>query len=210
MTTTITGDSKEMCMNRKKCEAKTRAGGSCRQVAGWATNHVGEGRCKLHGGASSGPPNGNKNAVTTGAYEELSFDRLPDTERELYGRIDPSPRAQAEQEIRLLTIRECRMLARIQDLLASREELSTVETTTETGRRARGEVDVLTVRSEATLERVQRVEEALTRIQQCKARIIEILRRIEVAVEPQDLTGTALSGLVEAIERSGAHHDGKA
>ena len=209
MTTSITGDSKEMRMNRKECEAKTRAGGSCRQVAGWATNHIGEGRCKLHGGASSGPPNGNKNAVTTGAYEEISFDALPDIERELYGRIDPSPRVQAEQEIRLLTIRECRMLARIQDLLASREELSTVETTTETGRRARGEVDVLTVRSEATLERVQRVEEALTRIQQRKAYFVEILRRIEAAVEPQDLTGTALSGLVEAIERSDAHHDGE-
>ncbi|HZY56326.1 MAG TPA: hypothetical protein VFE09_00855, partial [Rubrobacteraceae bacterium] len=73
------------------------------------------------------------------------------------------------------------------------------------GRRARGEVDVRTVRSKATLERVQRAEEALTRAQQCKARIIEILRRIEAAVEPQDLTGTALSGLVEAIERSPAH-----
>ncbi len=104
-------------MNRKKCEAKTRAGGSCRQVAGWATNHVGEGRCKLHGGKSPGAPAGNKNAVTTGAYEEISFDRLPDTERELYSRIDPSPKVQAEQEIRLLTIRERRMLARIQDLL---------------------------------------------------------------------------------------------
>jgi uncharacterized protein YjcR len=194
-------------MNRKKCEAKTRAGGSCRQVAGWATNHVGEGRCKLHGGKSPGAPAGNKNAVTTGAYEEISFDALPDAERELYGRIDPSPKVQAEGEIRLLTIRECRMLGRIQDLLASREELGTVETTTEAGRRARGEVDVATVRSEATLERVQRVEEALTRIQQRKAYFVEILRRIEAAVEPQDLTGTALSGLIEAIERSGAHHD---
>ena len=58
-------------------------------------------------------PRSTKNAVTTGAYEEIVYDRLPDTERELYGRIDPSPRAQAEQEIRLLTIRECRMLARI-------------------------------------------------------------------------------------------------
>ncbi len=189
-------------MNRKKCEVRTRAGGSCRQAAGWATYHVGEGRCKLHGGASSGPPKGNKNAVTTGAYESIVFDRLTSAERELYGRIDPSPRAQAEQEIRLLTIRERRMLARIQYLLASCEEVGTVETTTEAGRRVRGEVDVLTVRSEATLERVQRVEEALTRAQQCKARIIEILRRIEAAVEPQDLTGTALSGLVEAIERS--------
>ncbi len=191
------------------CGARTRKGTPCRLLAGYKTGHPGKGRCKLHGGASKGGPVGNKNAVTTGAYEEISFDRLTDTERELYARIDPSPRAQAEQEIRLLTIRERRMLGRIQDLLASREELGTVETTTEAGRRARGEVDVATVRSEATLERVQRVEEALTRIQQRKAYFVEILRRIEASVEPQDLTGTALSGLVEAIERSDAHHVGK-
>ena len=82
------------------------------------------------------------------------------------------------------------------------EEVGTVETMTETGRRARGEVNIAIIRSEATLERIQRVEEALTRVQQCKARIIEILRRIEAASEPQDLTGAALAGLVEAIEQS--------
>lgn len=44
-------------MGRKKniCGAKTRAGTPCQQKAGWGTNHVGEGRCKLHGGASTGP-----------------------------------------------------------------------------------------------------------------------------------------------------------
>jgi len=34
------------------CGAKTRAGTSCRRPAGWGTDHVGEGRCKLHGGRS--------------------------------------------------------------------------------------------------------------------------------------------------------------
>lgn len=37
------------------CGAKTRAGTPCQQRAGWGTNHVGEGRCKLHGGRSTGP-----------------------------------------------------------------------------------------------------------------------------------------------------------
>jgi hypothetical protein len=35
-----------------KCEAKTRAGTPCRKPAGWGTDHVGQGRCRLHGGAS--------------------------------------------------------------------------------------------------------------------------------------------------------------
>lgn len=34
------------------CGAKTRRGTLCQQHAGWGTEHPGEGRCKLHGGAS--------------------------------------------------------------------------------------------------------------------------------------------------------------
>src|SRR3990167_9158749 len=34
------------------CGAKTRSGGPCRQRAGWGTDHVGAGRCKLHGGSN--------------------------------------------------------------------------------------------------------------------------------------------------------------
>lgn len=34
------------------CGGKTRGGGQCQRPAGWGTQHVGEGRCKLHGGAS--------------------------------------------------------------------------------------------------------------------------------------------------------------
>ncbi len=39
-------------MSTKTCGAKTRAGTPCRHPAGWGTDHVGEGRCKLHGGSS--------------------------------------------------------------------------------------------------------------------------------------------------------------
>ncbi|MEA3401317.1 MAG: HGGxSTG domain-containing protein [Armatimonadota bacterium] len=36
----------------RTCGAKTRRGTPCKQPAGWGTDHPGEGRCKLHGGAS--------------------------------------------------------------------------------------------------------------------------------------------------------------
>lgn len=35
-----------------RCGGKTRSGGRCTQAAGWGTAHPGEGKCKLHGGAS--------------------------------------------------------------------------------------------------------------------------------------------------------------
>ena len=38
------------------CGAKTRAGTPCKRPAGWGTDHVGEGRCKLHGGATPRGP----------------------------------------------------------------------------------------------------------------------------------------------------------
>jgi len=35
------------------CDATNRDGDPCGLPAGWGTDHVGEGRCKLHGGASA-------------------------------------------------------------------------------------------------------------------------------------------------------------
>lgn len=54
------------------CGAKKKNGKVCKQKAGWGTNHVGTGRCKLHGGCSTGPKNakGNTNAVTHGLYKK--------------------------------------------------------------------------------------------------------------------------------------------
>lgn len=34
------------------CGAKNRSGQPCKRPAGWGTDHVGTGKCKLHGGAS--------------------------------------------------------------------------------------------------------------------------------------------------------------
>lgn len=41
-----------------RCAAKTRGGGSCKQAAGWGTDHPGAGRCKLHGGSTRNHRNG--------------------------------------------------------------------------------------------------------------------------------------------------------
>lgn len=41
----------------------------CGLAAGWGTEHVGVGACKLHGG-NAGAPEGNDNAVTHGAWRD--------------------------------------------------------------------------------------------------------------------------------------------
>ena len=49
-----------------RCGAKTRSGEPCRAPA--MTN----GRCRMHGGASTGAPPGNQNAKKHGYYSESS------------------------------------------------------------------------------------------------------------------------------------------
>jgi len=55
-------------MNDNTCGATTRNGEPCKRPAGWGTDHVGDGRCKQHGG-SGGAPEGEGN----GSYEHGGF-----------------------------------------------------------------------------------------------------------------------------------------
>ena len=36
--------------SKPRCGAKTRAGGYCTQPAGWGTDHLGFGSCRIHSG----------------------------------------------------------------------------------------------------------------------------------------------------------------
>jgi hypothetical protein len=63
-----------------KCNARTRAGGRCKQAAGWDTDHVGAGPCKLHGGRTP--------TVARGAHVEL----VERHARELFGKVVPDTR----------------------------------------------------------------------------------------------------------------------
>lgn len=46
------------------CGGKKRQGGLCQRPAGWGTNHVGEGKCKLHGGMAGRPIEHGRYSVT--------------------------------------------------------------------------------------------------------------------------------------------------
>lgn len=96
---------------RKFCEAKAKQTGQpCRRPAGWGTNHPGTGRCKLHGGCSTGPKDirGNKNARTHGAYETIIRDRLTEEEQAVFDAISADPNM--DQEIKILRFKLLRLL----------------------------------------------------------------------------------------------------
>lgn len=71
------------------CRAKKKSDGSpCKKPAGAGTNHLGTGRCKLHGGASDGAPNGNQRAVKHGIYARVYKAEELDEASAMVGNID--------------------------------------------------------------------------------------------------------------------------
>lgn len=121
-----------------------------------------------HGG--TGPP-GNKNAVKTGEFEALFFDTLKEDEKQLLCLIQLDKERLLLQEIQLLTIRERRMLKRIDDLKDFEYTVIMKKTTIENGQKN------ITEEERAVLGQIQAIEDALTRVQARKQRAIEALHK---------------------------------
>ncbi len=131
------------------------------------------------GGAA--PPK-NKNAVTTGEFEALLFDCLNDEEKRLVESVPADKQRLLLQEIQLLTVRERRMLKRIEAIKESVENLSNgepIEGMTLVSRKYGIEKDKETDLKEyqGKLGQIQNIEEALTRVQGRKQRAIESLHK---------------------------------
>lgn len=122
---------------------------------------------------ATGPP-GNKNAVTTGEFENIFFDTLEEDELFLIKNIEIEKKKLLEQEIQLFTIRERRMLKRI-DLLKEKE-MTLVSTKSGVEKC----MDTELSEYEGTLGQIQNIEEALTRVQDKKQKSIDTLHKFEM------------------------------
>lgn len=67
------------------------------------------------GNSRASPPIGNKNALKTGEYETIFFDTLSDEEKDIYSSLNDDPSFVLSEEIRLLKIRQLRMMKRIKE-----------------------------------------------------------------------------------------------
>ena len=67
------------------------------------------------GNSRTSPPKRNKNAVKTGEYETIFADMLSDEEKDIYSTMNDDPFFILDEEIRILKIRQYRMLKRIKD-----------------------------------------------------------------------------------------------
>ena len=137
-----------------------------------------------HGG--NGPP-GNKNAVKTGEFEALFFDTLDVDEQKLIQTVQPDKEQLLLQEIQLLTVRERRMLKRIDQLRMLERQDPTSDSDSETvppgmsvteysSDIEKGKLTELK-KYEGILGQIQSIEDALTRVQARKQKAIETLHK---------------------------------
>lgn len=125
-----------------------------------------------------GAPEGNKNAVTTGEFETLLFDCLDEEEKDLVAAVPVDKEKLLIQEIQLLTVRERRMLKRIDSL---RElEFTTVKRKKGIEKGKETNLDEDLDEDHAVLGQIQSIEEALTRVQARKQAAIDSLHRYGV------------------------------
>lgn len=164
----------------------------------------------------AGAPENNKNAVTTGEFETLLFDCLDPEEQRLTQAVPEDKQKLLMQEIQLLTVRERRMLKRI-DLLRQSpddsEEVSGDETgMTVVSRKTGIEKDKDTDLREyqGKLGQIQNIENALTRVQARKQAAIDALHRygvddarLEIEMMKLDLAALKLGGQEQEIEDDG-------
>lgn len=160
----------------------------------------------MHGAGKKDSPGGgrsnNKNAVTTGEYETIHLSALPPEQQALYKSVDITPMQQAENNLRLISVREHRILLRINQAEAAGNELGMLLTSRkhEIGWGGKGKVDLITTETAPVLTTVMALEDALTRIQVLKARAIEQLSRERDKTPPQN---DGLKSLVNVIDESG-------
>lgn len=67
------------------------------------------------GNSRASPPMGNKNALKTGEYETIFYETLSDKEKDIYSNLNNDPSFVLSEEIRLLKIRQLRMMKRIKE-----------------------------------------------------------------------------------------------
>jgi len=181
---------------RKRCEAKKRTDGQpCQR---WAMKN---GRCRLHGGKVIGAQRGNKMALKTGEYETIWHDVLESDEVKFLERLKLDVESQLDEELKLITVRERRMMQRIQNL--KDETFITTERSEESeeGFGKGGAIDVTkkSRKRELALKMIQSIEESLTRVQDKKAKLLDL--KLKVQAE-SDGGSEALDGLVKILEAS--------
>ncbi len=146
------------------------------------------------GNSRASPPVGNKNALKTGEYETIFFETLSDEEKDIYSSLNDDPSFALSEEIRLLKIRQLRMMKRIQQAEAGLndeeverlQQLRNIKTPLDVGgkkleikREVMQDVQI-TRKTRRKIDDILYIEDSLTRISNQLSRAIKQLSELSV------------------------------
>lgn len=151
-------------------------------------------------GNKGGAPPGNQNAVTHGGYSAILFDTLDETEHSMINQMQPNEEQLLVDEINLLTVRERRIMQRIQEYQKAPVAISStvrtehkrvfdspedeqlynerIQEKIDAKERLPGREYTTHTTTEASYSIVLKLEEALTRCQAQKQRAIDSLYKL--------------------------------
>ncbi|EOB1383317.1 phage terminase small subunit [Enterococcus hirae] len=153
------------------------------------------------GNSRASPPIGNKNALKTGEYETIFYETLSDEEKDIYSNLNNDPSFVLSEEIRLLKIRQLRMMKRIkqaesglnEEEIERLQQLRKIKTLIEKdGRKLeiKREVmqDVQVIRKiHRKIDDILSIEDSLTRISNQLAKAIKQMNELYITDYKTDL-----------------------
>lgn len=155
------------------------------------------------GNSRASPPKRNKNALKTGEFETIFADTLTEQEREIYSGLSDDPLFVLSEEIRLLKIRQHRMMVRIQEAEKGLNQVETDQLSELRGRRQYVDSEkggkkvsieiptmVVTEKREKSFRKIEdilAIEEALTRISAQLTRAVKQLNDLTISDKRIDL-----------------------
>lgn len=153
------------------------------------------------GNSRASPPVGNKNALKTGEYETIFYETLSDEEKDIYSNLNNEPSFVLSEEIRLLKIRQLRMMKRIQQAEAGLndeeierlQQLRKIKTPIEKdGRKLEIKREVMqdiqvSRKTHRKIDDILSIEDSLTRISNQLAKAIKQMNELYITDYKTDL-----------------------
>lgn len=148
--------------------------------------------------------NGNKAALCTGEYENIFSSVLDDDEVEILGKTIGT-REMILGELNILTVRERRMLNRIKELKAKQKDMIITK--------LQKSNDTTSTEVQNTLFLINKIEDSLTRVQQSKKKMLDLLYKIEcddgaIVEKPNELEHKKNTSILSSINQQLFGSDG--
>ncbi|HBI2077869.1 TPA: small subunit of terminase [Enterococcus faecalis] len=161
------------------------------------------------------PPKGNKNAIKTGEYETIFADMLSDEEKDIYSNLNDDPFFILNDEIRLLKVRQFRMMKRIKEAekglndeeVERLQQLRKIKTPVEKdGRKLEIKREVMqdvqvTRKTFRKLDDILAIEDALTRVSNQLTKSIKQLNELSLSQDKKVMLNRQNEKLAAEIRR---------